>query len=193
MDRLETEWQNTVGINSTSYICGYCRNPIASNIGYATGHRGQRIILCHKCNRPTYISGDKQYPGVPFGSDVSDAVDEDIKNLYDEARFATSVNSYTLTVLACRKLLMHIAVSQGAKEGLSFAQYVDYLDENHFTPPNSKDWVDHIRKKGNEANHEIVMMKKNDAEELLEFIHMILTFLYEYPARIKDRMSDSGP
>ena len=87
---------------------------------------------------------------------------------------------------------MHIAVSQGAGDGLSFAKYVDYLDDKHFTPPNSKDWVDHIRKKGNEANHEIVVMGKSDAEELLEFIHMILTFIYEYPARMKGRLGDSS-
>ena len=39
-------------------------------------------------------------------------------------------------------------------------QYVDYFEENHFTPPNSRGWVDLIRKKGNEANHEIKIMAK---------------------------------
>jgi hypothetical protein len=41
--------------------------------------------------------------------------------------------------------------------------------------------VDHIRKKGNEANHEIVMMSARDAEEVVTFTQMMLTFVYELP------------
>jgi hypothetical protein len=44
--------------------------------------------------------------------------------------------------------------------------------------------VDHIRKKGNEANHEIAIMSRTDAEELISFIEMLLKFMYEFPARI---------
>ena len=63
-------------------------------------------------------------------------------------------------------MLMNIAVAQGAKEGLKFIEYVNYLSDNGYTPPNGKQWVDHIRKKGNEANHEITLMGVNDAQEL---------------------------
>ena len=44
--------------------------------------------------------------------------------------------------------------------------------------------VDHIRKKGNEANHEIVLMEKEDAEDLLVFSEMLLKFIYEFPKRV---------
>jgi hypothetical protein len=82
---------------------------------------------------------------------------------------------------------MHIAVAKGAKAGKTFIEYVDYLADNHYVPPSSRDWVDHIRKKGNEANHEIVIMKSEDAEELLLFIAMLLKFIYEFPARMKSK------
>lgn len=42
---------------------------------------------------------------------------------------------------------MNIAVDQGAKEGLKFIEYVTYLSDNGYTPPNGKHWDDHIRKK----------------------------------------------
>jgi hypothetical protein len=51
-------------------------------------------------------------------------------------------------------------------------------------PPNGKGWVDHIRKKGNEATHEIVLMKKDDALELISFAEMLLKFIYEFPAQV---------
>lgn len=52
---------------------------------------------------------------------------------------------------------MNIAVSQGADEGLRFVEYVEYLANSGFVPPNGRGWVDHIRKKGNEATHEIAL------------------------------------
>jgi hypothetical protein len=57
---------------------------------------------------------------------------------------------------------MHIAVGVGATAGEPFVAYVDYLVANHYAPPNSKDWIDKIRSHGNEANHEIVVKKKED-------------------------------
>jgi hypothetical protein len=80
---------------------------------------------------------------------------------------------------------MHIAVAKGAKVGESFTGYVDFLATNNYVPPDAKDWVDHIRKKGNEANHEIVIVKREDAEELLEFVEMLLTVIYVFPAAVK--------
>ena len=79
---------------------------------------------------------------------------------------------------------MNIAVSQGADEGQKFIQYVEFLAENGFVPPNGRGWVDHIRQKGNEATHEIVQMSKDDATELISFTEMLLKFIYEFPAKI---------
>jgi hypothetical protein len=62
--------------------------------------------------------------------------------------------------------------------------YVKHLADSGYVPPNGKGWVDHIRKKGNEANHEIVLMTKADAEELIAFAEMLLKFIYEFPAKV---------
>ena len=104
--------------------------------------------------------------------------------LYDEARNCTSASCYTAAVLICRKLLMNIAVSQGAKPGETFISYVNYLAEDGYVPPNGKGWVDHIRKKGNEATHEIALMSQADAQELISFSEMLLKFIYEFPSRV---------
>ena len=80
---------------------------------------------------------------------------------------------------------MHIAVSKGAPEGQSFVSYVKYLADSHYVAPDAGDWVDHIRNKGNEANHEIVAMTKEDAEELIDFSAMLLKVIFEFPAAAK--------
>ena len=81
-------------------------------------------------------------------------------------------------------MLMNISVEQGAKQGLKFIEYVEYLANNGFIPPNGRAWVDHIRRKGNEATHEIALMTRADAEELMAFIEMLLKFVYEFPSRV---------
>ena len=62
---------------------------------------------------------------------------------------------------------MNIAVSKGAAEGLKFIEYVKFLEDNNYLPPDGKEWADHIRKTGNIATHEIKIMDRPDAEELL--------------------------
>jgi hypothetical protein len=82
---------------------------------------------------------------------------------------------------------MNIAVSKGAEEGLSFVEYVDYLAAKGYVPPDGADWVDHIRKKGNEATHQIAIMKREDAEDLITFVEALLRFIFEYPGMVTAR------
>ena len=126
---------------------------------------------------------DSQLPGVSPGQEVAN-IPNDVAQLYAEARVSIAANAYTAAVLACRKLLMNVAVSQGAAEGLSFVAYVEHLASSGYIPPNGRVWVDHIRKKGNEATHEIRLMDRAAAEELVTFAEMLLKFVYEFPARV---------
>jgi hypothetical protein len=193
-------WSNEPNrLQSKSYICGYCGTPIASDRGWV-GHkqfeqtRPAFILVCHKCSRPTFIDYDgHQTPGIAFGQTVNDISDSSVAVMYEEARKATSAGSFTAAVLCCRKLLMHIAVAKGATAGASFVTYVDYLANNNFVPPDAKGWVDHIRTRGNEANHEIITMKKEDAEELVSFVEMLLKIIYEFPAAAKRKYGPKTP
>jgi len=187
-------WVNIDVLPSKSYICGNCGNSLASAKGFKASPPGQSnivayVYICHFCFRPTYFDMDEnQIPGSPYGSKVNNLPSE-VEVLYNEARNCTSCNAYTASVLCCRKLLMNIAVSKEAEEGLKFIEYVEYLSDKHFIPPDAKGWVDHIRKKGNEATHEISIMEKEDAEELINFIEMLLKIIYEFPANIKRKKS----
>lgn len=182
-----TAWANVKTLGSKDYVCGYCGQPLSSEKGYHTNGL-ERIYICHKCKKPTFFDDlGNQTPGTIYGNSVLDIDDEKVKTLYDETRRCFGNNAYTAIVLCCRKLLMHIAVAKGAKEGKNFIEYVEYLSDNNYIPPDAKSWVDHIRKKGNEANHEIVIMEKEDAKDLLDFVGMLLKIIYEFPANIKKK------
>lgn len=87
---------------------------------------------------------------------------------------------------------MNIAVNLGATEGLSFVQYVNYFKDNHHIPPSAAGWVDHVRKVGNEANHQVVKTDREEAERLIAFLGMLLKLIYEYPASIPPLSTQSS-
>jgi hypothetical protein len=178
-------WKDPQDILSRKYKCGYCGYLVASNKGYSyPPHASSFICICPNCDHPSYFDlKGKQYPGATPGNEVAH-VPPELEQLYRESRNCCSVSAFTASVLACRKMLMNIAVQQGAKEGEKFIDYVTFLADNGFIPPNGKGWVDHIRKKGNEATHEIALMSKADAEQLIAFTEMLLKFIYEFPGRI---------
>jgi hypothetical protein len=171
-------------MSSRAFVCGYCGKNVASEKGYDTAGHKSRLYICPMCTGPSFLSADgEQVPGVSFGNEVEHLPDN-LKALYNEARDCCSVNAYTSSVLACRKLLMNIAVQKGAKAGEPFIAYVEHLASKGYVPPDGRGWVDHIRQKGNEATHEIKLMKQEDAQELIAFAEMLLKFVYEFPAKV---------
>lgn len=48
------------------------------------------------------------------------------------------MGAYTGVILLCRTLLAHVVMDKGAKVGLKFVQYVDYLDDHHLAGADSK-------------------------------------------------------
>ena len=186
-------WQSEQVIGSRKFQCGFCGNRVASNCSFykynwtdgcnKQNANNDRIYICPHCENPSLFSAGQQSPGVAPGNDVAHLPSE-LEAIYNEARRCVSVKAYTAAVLVCRKLLMHIAVQQKAEEGKSFIYYVEFLANNGYVPPDGKGWVDHIRKKGNEATHEIILMKPEDATELIVFSEMLLKLMFEFPVRV---------
>lgn len=182
-------------MKSRKYICGYCGATVSSDKGIPLteldnyGDQKQvhkyGVYICTNCHMPTFIFDKMQVPGNRFGSPVKNVPDE-VNSVYEEARSSFATGAYTGVVLLCRKLLMHIASNLGADENLKFIQYVNYLNDNHFAGARSDQWVDQIRRFGNQANHEIKINTKEEAQRIIKFCEMILKLNYEYPAIAND-------
>ncbi|MDI0265480.1 DUF4145 domain-containing protein [Clostridioides difficile] len=173
-----------------NYTCGYCGCYVGSEKGYEGIYRTSpekeveiSIYVCPSCGNPTYFDKDnRQYPMSKAGNDVLHINNKDVENLYEEAQNSFSVNAFTSVVLCCRKLLMNVAVHLGAEENKTFIFYVEWLDKKNYILPNSKKWVNQIRKIGNEATHEICIVSEEDAKKTLIFTEMLLKIVYEFPA-----------
>lgn len=81
---------------------------------------------------------------------------------------------------------MHVAVDLGADENLRFIEYINFLNEHHYVSVKSNEWIDQIRKYGNEATHEIEVSSKQDAQLILKFCEMLLKMNYEYPSIVNN-------
>ena len=190
------KWNETRMI-SRSFTCGYCGAYVSSEkgmsllepgSGYNTNYYQKNnigVYICNNCCMPTFIYKDIQVPGNRYGSPVK-GVPEKVNNVYEEARSCYAVNAYTGTVLLCRKLLMHVAVDLGADENLRFIEYINFLNEHHYVSVKSNEWIDQIRKYGNEATHEIEVSSKQDAQLILKFCEMLLKMNYEYPSIVNN-------
>lgn len=191
MAHLRINWNGVSGLPAREYTCGFCGRSVAPAQGWYGSPGGAPqvwLYICHNCSCPTFFNvAGNQFPGEAFGTTVQDVTEKTVSDLYAEARRTTAASCYTAAVLCCRKLLMHIAVSKGAEPGRNFVEYVEHLAAKNYIPPDAKPWVEHIRKKSNEANHEIVLMSKEDAEELVTFTEMLLKVIFEFPATARKR------
>jgi len=179
------KWYGLLNLESKDYICGYCGRDITSNKGYRVEGSNETIYICHNCSGATYFDiYRKQTPGNLFGKEFELDIPKDINELYNEARECYSVRAYSAVSMCCRKLLMHIAVECGADENLRFIEYVNYLDRENYIPKKSKKWVDIIRSKGNETTHEIKICTEEEAKQLIKFIEIIITLIYEIELEI---------
>lgn len=179
-------WVETKKIESKKIVCWNCGQKIASNVGYYSKMRNSNytsnmaIYICHHCNAPSVFDS--------FGHSVCNVIPgryiqklpDELESIYSEARSCLSVKAYTACVMLLRKILMNLAVINGAKEGAKFIEYVDYLCENGYVHRKQKKQADIVRKMGNEANHQIENKTKEEAEQIFRFVEFVLLNNYEF-------------
>ncbi|MBD9476492.1 DUF4145 domain-containing protein [Achromobacter sp. ACM01] len=69
---------------------------------------------------------------------------------------------------------------------------IDKLASLHLITQDMKDWAHEIRLVGNEALHEEDVPTREEAQDLMLFNEMLLTYLYTLPAKVKARRNKDG-
>lgn len=159
------------------YKCGHCGAEVS---GVVVGrHENILWLLCPNCGNGSVR--DQQgniHPGVLFGPQI-EGLPAAIAEAYEEARRSMSAAAFTGAELICRKILMHVAVEKGAKEGENFAFYLSHLESAGYITPPMKVWVDLIRQHGNMAAHILEKTDRKRAESTLMFTAELLCIVYE--------------
>ena len=164
-----------------SYTCGHCNTKVYGAVvcGYYKQLPPIKWLFCPNCGDGSVLAKNGNiYPGVLFGPNI-EGLPDDISTAYREARECISFNAFTSCELICRKILMHVAVEKGAKEGDTFINYITYLENLGYITLPMKDWVTLTRKHGNKATHLLETPDKNRAESTLFFTAELLRLIYE--------------
>lgn len=77
-----------------------------------------------------------------------------------------------------RKLLMHVAVEQGAKPGLKFVQYVEHLKDEGVVGKPQHGLLTRIKDAGNDENHDVRRASIDEARDLLDLTSLLIRSVY---------------
>ena len=181
----KADWINTSNLDSQAFICWNCNRQVASEKAYFT--RGgyppklsSFVYICPHCNAPLVNDDENKQILLPFPGEEITKLPKNIETIYMEIRKCMQSGCFNGAIMLMRKLIMHISVEEGNKQGKTFEQYIDFLCENGIVPKKSKNKADSIRKLGNSANHEIENRTPQEAQNCFEFIELLLKVNYEF-------------
>lgn len=144
-------------------------------------------LRCMSCRRGAVLNNGHDLSPSSSPLDVPQGLDRDTEWTWNEARSCLSARAYTACVMMCRKLLMHMAVQEGlpAKNAKDFAptfvQCIDHLQSEGVITKRNRKWVDRIKDIGNEANHDLASLSRDQATTVATFTRQLLHEVYELP------------
>jgi len=176
-------WGDIPNQNPKSFICWNCNNKVASEKAYASylpPHDRSYIFICPHCNAPNIYDDESNPVILPLPGKEIKKLPELIEKNYDEIRKCMQAGCFNAAIMMMRKMIMNIAVEEGAEEGKTFTEYIDFLCSEGIVPKKSRSKADSVRELGNSANHEIENRSLNEAENCFEFIELLLKVNYEF-------------
>ena len=176
----KTNWKDLERLSPKSFVCWNCGDKIASVYGYITFGKIGAIYICSSCDAPIIIDDNTNQVLLPLPGKEIKKLPKDIDVLYSEIRRSMQSKCFTGAVMLMRKIIMNIAVHEGAKKNLKFVQYVNFLYKNGIVPKKSKSKADSVKDLGNDANHEIENRTLEEAQKCFEFIELLLKVNYEF-------------
>jgi hypothetical protein len=160
-----------------SFRCGSCGREVSGAVVAQDPQAPVLWLQCTNCCSGSVLSFGRFVPATEPGEPVQ-GLPDDVDEAWQEARQSLGAGAFAASQLVCRKVLMHVAVEKGAKTGLSFAEYIDFLAASGYVTPPMRPWVDFIRQAGNSATHELEPHDKDRALSTLAFTQQLLTLIY---------------
>jgi hypothetical protein len=124
-------------------------------------------------------------PQRPMGRRFEEVPDQ-ISSAASEAFACHSINSNRAAILMARSVIEAVAKDKGFTKG-NLLQKIDNLEEANLIHPNIKEMAHGVREFGNDMAHGdfIIPVTEEDAEDVLEFMSLLLSDVYQQPARLE--------
>lgn len=177
-----------------TWLVATCPHCGGSQMGVVAATKDEGVVKwvrCASCLEGAVMNGGVIAPSVrplrvPQGLPAGEAA------VWDEVRECLAMGAATASVMLCRKLLLHIAVTHGLSPksakgwAPTFKDVVDHLEAEGLITKKMRPWVDRIKDVGNEANHELQPVSADDALDVATFTQQLLTLAFEMDALMAD-------
>lgn len=153
-------------------------------IGQGYKNPGRYWLSCVECGTPHVKVGSVIWPSSPPLSTPEGLASTELA-VWTEIRECLGIGAYTSAVMMCRKMLFHLAVSNGlpAKDSKgrapNFTEATKHLESEGIITSRMRPWVDRIKDIGNEANHELEAIGEKEALDVARFTEQLLRLSFE--------------
>lgn len=188
-------------INSLVLECSNCSLTVSATITGSYIHENSddwicstqySLCRCPECSSPILARQQRDYNGVDAYWEppvklyprslfhINPIIPEKLKIALVECIQCYKSQSYTATVMMCRRALEGFCQIKGVKEK-NLDKSIKKLNELGLINSQLYEWADALRLAGNEAAHNIELeLSPVDAKDLLDFTIAILDFTYSF-------------
>ena len=170
------------------YLCGKCQAGLMAHYVRVRSQFASPKSCPRDPDQCGYAMVDR-YPE-PSPSISPDYTPDNAAIYYIEASDNLKRGAYTSSGMMSRKV---IDVSTKRQLGKASGRYrdnktrIDALAESGAITKDLQDWAHHVRLGGNDAAHDDDPFTKDEAEDLLNFTELYLTYVYSLPGRLRAR------
>ena len=182
--------------------------------GSPHAQRWRTLMVCSNCDEGVVAIFDKR-PGInvaaPTGlnvdpqklgmvlvdtypksapSKIPTHLTDELKNYYNQAAESLRRGNWDASGAMSRKVVdvsTQLLLKEEAKKHGTIQARIDALAANNALTPDLKDWGHQVRLGGNDAAHDKDPFTKPEADELLDFTELYLTYVYTLPGRLEER------
>ena len=183
--------KQSINPRAVEYDCGACGKPAVARLVCSLSRNADNAEICWclcPCPKeePTVIvrKGVNVMMQLPEVREFHATIvwPDDVRQLYEEAAKTFAAGAYTATAMLARKLLMVCACHEGEDDGKSFVAYVEFITNQVLTFPKAKPAINAIRSIGNDANHEVQFVSRDDAHRAMKIVTYLLNTIYSFPS-----------
>lgn len=171
------------------FKCNKCQGGLVVEYKLQVNHGHMQPSQCESDPEGLGFQALKKYPGqMPTSTPAH--VPPPLNRYYEQA--ANSLHSdHDDASGAMSRKVVDVSTQQmlgvESKEYRTIAQRIDALAAKNLLTPDLKDWAHEVRLGGNDAAHDEDPFSHEEAEELLSFVELYLTYVYALPGRLKSR------
>jgi len=171
------------------FKCNKCQGGLVVEYHFRTNHGHASPGVTNVDPSTVGFSPVKYYPGrmppsmpaftpEPLDRYFQQAIDA----LQGDSPDASGAMSRKVIDVSTQKLL-----GEDAKKFGTIQKRIDELASRHILTPDLQEWAHVIRLEGNDASHDEDPYTIAEADELLSFVELYLTYVYAMPGRLKAR------